>query len=135
MACELSRVARYGDGSARDVGALVPVQPDHTRPDGSQAESAAALTLTARQLECLVHATRPNWWIAARLGIKPQAVRNHFQRINRRLGIRAGGGRCAALMKALARGVIALGEVDPADDERRPLPTWHWEWVERAWRT
>jgi len=84
--------------------------------------------LTQRQLQVLRHATRSNRWIAGRLGLATRTVKNHFWSIGHRLGL-PGGSRCTALMEALRWGIIALDEIDPADDERRPLPSWHWEWM------
>jgi DNA-binding CsgD family transcriptional regulator len=87
--------------------------------------------LTPRQLQVLRHATRKGLWIARRLAISPETVKNHFTNIYRALGIRGGTGslkRWRALHRALGLGLLALGDVDPADDERAWPEDWHWGW-------
>lgn len=82
----------------------------------------------------LRHATRTNAWTARRLDISRHVVKNHWSMVIAKLGIDAAPPRrrlpqrLRALMRALELGIVALDEVDVADDERRWPAGWHLGW-------
>ena len=85
------------------------------------------MNLTKRQRWFLCHATRTNRWLAHHGGIQLGTVRETWRCLFRKLGLPPAPYKCKripALIQALKIGLIEIGDIDPAWDERKVPPGW-----------